>query len=91
MSKLFLIDLTIQWGMLKKHCDRNIGPLYHAFIHSWELIEWSDFQGAWLSLDISYTLQIEGGVVTSTSKGFRWSWDHCGGHGWWGGDTTMCS
>jgi hypothetical protein len=32
MSKVFLIDLTMQWGMLKNHCDRNIGPLYHAFI-----------------------------------------------------------
>jgi hypothetical protein len=31
MSKVFLIDLTMQWGMLKKHCDRNIGPLHHAF------------------------------------------------------------
>jgi hypothetical protein len=30
MSKVFLIDLTI-WGMLNKHCDRNISPLYHAF------------------------------------------------------------
>jgi hypothetical protein len=34
MSKVFLIDLTMQWGMLKKHYDRNIGPLYHAFTHS---------------------------------------------------------
>jgi hypothetical protein len=31
MSKVFLIDIAMQWGMLKKHCDRNIGPLYHAF------------------------------------------------------------
>jgi hypothetical protein len=31
MSKIFLTDLTMQWGMLKKQCDRNIGPLYHAF------------------------------------------------------------
>jgi hypothetical protein len=31
MFKVFLIDLAMQWGMLKKHCDRNIGPLYHAF------------------------------------------------------------
>jgi hypothetical protein len=33
MSKVFLIDLTMQWGMLKKHCDQNIGPLKHAFTH----------------------------------------------------------
>jgi hypothetical protein len=31
MSKVFLIDVAMQWGMLKKHYDRNIGPLYHAF------------------------------------------------------------
>ena len=31
MSKVFLIDLTMQWSMLKKHCDQNIGPLNHAF------------------------------------------------------------
>jgi hypothetical protein len=31
MSKVFLIDLAMQWSMLKKHCDRNIGPLNHAF------------------------------------------------------------
>jgi hypothetical protein len=31
MSKVFLIDVAMQWDMLKKHCDRNIGPLYHAF------------------------------------------------------------
>jgi hypothetical protein len=31
MSKVFLIDVAMQWGMLKKHCDRNIGPLYHVF------------------------------------------------------------
>jgi hypothetical protein len=31
MSKVFLIDIAMQWGMLKKHCDQNIGPLYHAF------------------------------------------------------------
>jgi hypothetical protein len=31
MSKVFLIDLAMQWGMLKKQCDQNIGPLYHAF------------------------------------------------------------
>jgi hypothetical protein len=47
MSKVFLIDVAIQWGMLKKHCVRNIGPLYHAFtlncynlaIHEVALIE----------------------------------------------------
>jgi hypothetical protein len=33
MSKVFFIDVAMQWGMLKKHCDRNIGPLYHAFTH----------------------------------------------------------
>jgi hypothetical protein len=27
MSKVFLIDLEMQRGMLKKHCDQNIGPL----------------------------------------------------------------
>jgi hypothetical protein len=31
MPKVFLIDLTMQWGMLKKHYDQNIGSLYHAF------------------------------------------------------------
>jgi hypothetical protein len=31
MYKVFIINLTMQWGMLKKHYDRNIGPLYHAF------------------------------------------------------------
>jgi hypothetical protein len=31
MSKVILIDLLMQRGMVKKHCDWNIGPLYHAF------------------------------------------------------------
>jgi hypothetical protein len=31
MSKVFLIDFTMQGGMVKKHCDQNIGPLYHPF------------------------------------------------------------
>jgi hypothetical protein len=31
MYKVFLIKVAMQWAMLKKHCDRNIGPLYHAF------------------------------------------------------------
>jgi hypothetical protein len=29
----------MQWGMLKKHYDRNIGPLYHAFILQLPIIE----------------------------------------------------
>jgi hypothetical protein len=31
MSKVFLTDVAMQWGTLKKHCDWNIGPLFHAF------------------------------------------------------------
>ena len=30
MFKVFLIDHRMQWDMLKKHCDQNIGPLNHA-------------------------------------------------------------
>jgi hypothetical protein len=39
MFKAFLFDLAMQRGMLKKHCDRNIGPLYHAFTPMQDLNE----------------------------------------------------
>jgi hypothetical protein len=63
MSKVFLIDLTMQWGMLKKHCDRNIGPLYHVFtlfLHQeLLLLQVRTFQQHWTVMIHCFKVRVE--------------------------------